>query len=167
MKIIQKKPRLQIFLKDHVSVIVIFVGLTILFTYPAFFHLDEIPGGPIDSTYQMWTMWWFNYAIQDPDLSIFSSNYPRYPNTTHLTTLSPIASLLSIPLQAIWDLEDTYKILVYSSWVLAGYGTFLLANYLTKNYPASMLAGIIFSFNIYDWFHSKGHLGLVTLFLFQ
>jgi len=163
MKLIQKiNP--QIFLKEHVAVIIIFLGLTILFTYPALFHLDEIPGGPRDTLNRMWSMWWFNYAIQESDLNIFSTNYVRYPNTTYLTAESPFTSLLSIPFQAIWEIEDVYKIFVYSSWVLVGYCTFLLAHYLTKNYPASLVAGIIFSFNIYHFFHAKGHLGLVILY---
>jgi len=153
------------FLKNHVAVLIIFFGLTLLFTYPAIFNPNEVPGGmPRDLMGYVWSMWWYDEAIKDPDLSIFSTTSLRYPYVTEITAVSPFASFISIPLQTIWEPIDTYKIILYSTFVLTGYTTFLLAYYVTKNYPAAIIAGIIFNFNVYHLTHAQAHLGLVILF---
>ena len=152
------------FLRNHLLVIVIFLGLTSLFTYPAFFN-DELPGrGPRDQMVNMNSMWWYHFASKNPELDIFSSQYLRYPHEITLTAVSPYSSFISIPLQYVFSLTDTYKIITLATFVLTGYTAFLLIYYLTKNYPAAILGGIIFDFNYFHILHSQAHIGLATLY---
>lgn len=165
MLILQDKKYVKNLLKNHILVIVIFIGLTFLFLYPALFHFDQLPGStPRDLVSRLWSLWWYNFSLTDSNLSIFTTEYSRYPFLEYMPAISPFNAILSIPLNSIWGIDDVYKILLYSTFVLTGYTTFHLANYLTKNYPASIVAGIIFTFSVFHIHHAKGHLGLATLY---
>ena len=49
-----------------------------------------------------------------------------------------------------------YNILFFLSFILSGFGAYLLANYFTKNKSAALIAGVIFAFSP---FHIHNALG--------
>jgi hypothetical protein len=49
--------------------------------------------------------------------------------------------------QLIFGRVAGYNILFFLSFILSGFGAYLLANYFTKSKPASLLAGLIFAFS--------------------
>jgi len=60
--------------------------------------------------------------------------------------------------------NHTYNIITYLSLIFSGYGMFLLAKHLTKNYFAAIVAGIIFTFSTYQTLHTiHGHIELLVL----
>lgn len=84
-------------------------------------------------------------------------------------------SLLAIPVYLMSKNPIfTYNILAFFTFVLSGYGTYLLSFHLTKNRVASVAAGMIFAFYPYK-IHQFGHLHVISthwipfafLFLFR
>jgi len=130
------------------------------------FSEDLLAGYGHDPFPRIWSIWWYEYAIIDLGVSPFSTEgYTRHPASVPFNSDIPFNSIVGIPLHLIWNSAGVYEFLLFSTFVLNGYGIFLLANHLTKNRFASILAGVLFSYSIYSaGIHGQGHLGLNTLY---
>jgi len=137
--------------------------LTIIFTYPIAFSSDLVPGGG-DAFFYLWDIWWFKHALMSLT-SPYWTPYLFYPSGLNLafSTISPSNGFLSVPLQFVFGIVQTYNILWLLSFILAGFGTFLLVNYLTKSAMAGFIAGIIYMFSPYHFAHALGHLSLLSI----
>ncbi len=125
---------------------------------------DKIPGDGGDSYHFLWFFWWFKKAL----LNLSSPYYTTlifYPTGINLafSSLTPFNSILSIPLQMAFGLIIAYNILWITSFIVSGYGTFLLVRYLTGNKQAAFVSGIIFMFSPYHFAHALGHLNLTAI----
>lgn len=139
--------------------------LTIIFTYPVAFVGDKIPGfAHQDSGQFLWVLWWFKRALLDLSNPYYTT-YIFYPTGVSLafSTVTPYNAILSIPLQLIFGLIPTYIILLLLSFIIAGYGTYLLVKYMTNDVRASFVSGLIFMFSPYHFSRGMGHLNLVTI----
>ena len=150
-------------LRVHFIVIFLFLMLTILFTYPVAFNPNAFPGGGDIYAY-LWNFWWFKKANLNFS-SPYWTPYLFYPSGLDLAfaTLSPLNGYISIPLQSIFNIIQIYNILWLLSFILAGYGTFLLVQYLTKNPMAGFISGLIYTFSPYHFAHALGHLNLLSI----
>lgn len=150
------------------SIFVILVGyvfITLLMTYPLVFHLTthipgEIPGGVGDGHQNLWNIWHFKkrlLSFQNP----FYTNYLYYPIGVKLIfhTYGVFNNLLALPFK---NIILGYNFVVLFSFVLSACGMYLLSFYLTQNKLASFVAGIIFAFCPYKFAHLLGHLNLVS-----
>ena len=151
--------------KNYLNVIVIalYSVLTILFTYPAIFISNAVPGLG-DVYFYLWDVWWFKKAL----LSLSSPYWTPYlfhPEGLSLafSTITPLNGIFSVPIQFIFSVSETYTVLWLFSFLAAGYGTYLLVNYLTNDSSASFIAGIIFMFSPYHFAHALGHLSLISI----
>ncbi len=89
-----------------------------------------------------------------------------YPDGVNLYfhTLVLSAGLIGIPLQLLGlNLLATYNLILLSTYVLAGYGTFLLCCHLTGKTWASFVGGLVFAFAPYHSAHLFGHMNLASL----
>ncbi len=89
-------------------------------------------------------------------------------------TLNPFNGLTTLPIQLSAGLIPAYNAVVLISWVLGGYGTFLLALYvLTRTQSAirhspfahssAFIAGLIFTFSPFHMAHLLGHMQVMSL----
>lgn len=152
-------------LKEEWIVLVSFLLLTIILTFPLIFNLSGGVATASGDVWQfVWNFWWFKKALVELNTNPFYTDYIYYPTGTSLlfNLNMPLHSLLSIPLQYFFNLFFIYNIFVIFSFVLSAYGTYLLAKYLTKNKIASFIGGIVFAFSPFMFVRLfAGHLYLM------
>ena len=153
-------------LKENSVVIILYSILTAVLTYPVVFKIQTHIAGGWDAWWYLWLFWLTKKAILSPDsnITLTYTNYIFYPEgITRIPLFTAFNEILSIPLQSIFGLTLTYNILWLLSFILGGYGAYLLVKYLTGNKIAAFIAGIVFAFCPYHFAHALGHLGATTI----
>src|SRR5687767_993700 len=153
-------------LRVHLIVLMGYALLTLILTDPIPSKLTtEVIGGG-DAWQHIWNLWWVRESVvgglSNPyftDLLYYPDGVPLYFHTLVLT-----AGLISIPFQlAGLGLISTYNIVLLLTFVLAGYGTFLLCHYVTGSKWGSFVGGCVFAFSPYHFAHLYGHMNLASL----
>jgi hypothetical protein len=143
-----------------------FAALTILMTWPVAAHLTtEVPGGG-DAWQNIWNLWWVKQALVTLHTNPYHTDLLFYPDgvNLYLHTLVFTAGLTTIPLQLLGvNLVTCYNLVLLSTYVLAGLGTYLLCRYLTANTWASFVGGLVYAFAPYHSAHLFGHMNLASL----
>ena len=119
----------------HALVILAYLLLALALTWPLAAHFDShVPGNGSDDPPLTWNLWWVPHAVLDLETGPFDCDYLFYPLGINLAfyTFTVLNGLQSIPLQATVGLIPASNILLLSSFVLSGYGAFLLVLYLLK-----------------------------------
>lgn len=152
------------FLSAKPAVFIYFFILSCVWTYPIIFRLNNRVLGFHDAFQNIWNLWWVKTALIDLHTSPFYTNYIHWPKGVSLLfhTLTLTNSVIAIPLQYFLDLISTYNLLMVLNIAFAGFGTYLLANYLTKNKFAAFMAGYIVAFSPYLFSRTLGHLNLIS-----
>jgi hypothetical protein len=114
-----------------------------------------------DKTILMWSFLWWPHAIahgHDP----FVANVVWAPHGVDLSwvTSSPTLALALSPLTETLGAVFSYNFAALAAPPLAAWVTFLLARRLTRNVPASLVAGFLFGFSPYVISQSVSHLNL-------
>jgi len=152
--------------KRHLLVLGLYALLALILTYPLALHFTtHVPGDGGDDPALAWNLWWVKYALLDLGTNPFHCTYMFYPIGINLAfyTLTVLNALISIPLQVTWGLVPASNIVLLSSFVLGGYGTFLLVRHLLVAlipYPssatsASFLAGLVYAFSSSRLFYAS------------
>jgi hypothetical protein len=179
-------------LRIHLLVLLGYVVLTVGLTWPIAAKLfTEIPGGG-DAWHNVWNLWWVKQAVVSGQWNLYQTDLLYFPEGVNLYfhTLALTAGIMSLPLQFLgFNLLASYNLVVLSSFVLAGYGTFLLCHYLLQiselkarrrgaenaevldGYKrggwsaewAAFVGGIVFAFAPYHLAHMLGHLNLTMV----
>ncbi|MBI4823478.1 MAG: hypothetical protein HY805_04520, partial [Nitrospirae bacterium] len=104
-------------------------------------------GSSRDDQLLMWNLWWVKYAVMDLTTNPFYTDYIFYPHQVNLTfhALTFLNGIISIPLQYIMDIVTIYNLFYILSFVLSGFGGFLLTKYFVKDWRAAFIGGIIFA----------------------
>lgn len=151
----------------NLAVLAFFSILSVILSYPLVTSLTtSIPSPPWGDAWHVLTMFWYtkNAALGlNPDITLTYNSYIFYPGGTPVVWEFPFANAMSVPLQLWLGLPAAYNILWLLSFILAGYGAYLLARYLTGNDLASVFAGLVFAFSPYHFAHGLGHMGLLTI----
>ncbi|MBN1401621.1 MAG: hypothetical protein JXA74_12330, partial [Anaerolineae bacterium] len=133
----------------RVLVLLLFLLLTLGMTYPLVLHLTTaIPGPPWDNFVWLYDLWWFRHSVVDlgqwPTINetIFAPfGYDLRLSETMLANKALIAPVL------FWGNEIVaYNVFLILTFVLTGYTTYLLIDYLTDNLYAAFLGAAVFSF---------------------
>jgi hypothetical protein len=134
-------------LREHGLVVLGHLAHTLLFTWPLVANFaNATPGFMLEDRDQnLWNLWWVSQAItslHDP----YHTNLLYYPNgvSLYFHTLQPFNGLLATPLIPIFGLIVTYNLIVVISFVLTGYGSYLLVKHIlsgTGPLPASPKGG--------------------------
>jgi hypothetical protein len=139
--------------------------LTFFLTLPLPLELaSKVPGGG-DAWQHIWNLWWVKDALLHGQ-NLYHTDLLYYPDGVNLYfhTLVLTAGLIGVPLQLLGlNLLATYNLILLSSFVLAGYGMFLLCHYLTGYKWASFVGGIVFAFAPYHFAHVYGHMNLISI----
>ncbi|MDQ3929940.1 MAG: hypothetical protein M3328_12450, partial [Chloroflexota bacterium] len=151
---------------QHLLVLGGYAVLTIALTWPVAAKLfTEVPGGG-DAWQHIWNLWWVKQALLVEHTNPYHTNLLYYPEgvSLYFHTLVLTAGLVGIPLQLFgFNLIATYNLVLLSTFVLAGYGMYLLCMYLTRHAWASFVGGIVFAFSPYHLAHMSGHMNLASL----
>lgn len=141
--------------KRNIGVIVFYILLTVVMTYPWSAQLSSTITTGGDTYFNIWTIAWDVHMFQENPLDVFNANI-FHPNentlaySEHLIGTAlvawPIIALTGNPVLA-------YNIIIFVFFVLAGYCMYLLAYFFTKNISISLLGGIIYGFNAYMFLH--------------
>jgi hypothetical protein len=160
--------------RSDISVILGYSLLAFVMTYPLALNLRSLIPGGTDAYWYLWNFWWFDKAVVGMHVNPLLHNpmffYPK-GLLMAITELSPYNSFISIPLQELFGSIAAYNLLLISSFILSGYGMFLLVRYLISDSYASFISGIIYSFSSYHFVEAfgisadrpQGHLNLATM----
>ena len=140
----------------------IYTLLALALTWPLAAHFTtHVTGDGIDDPALAWNLWWVKLRLVDQlNLDLFHSGWMFHPVDINLAfyTLTPLNGLLSIPLQLVFGLTVATNLLLLSSFVLGGFGTYLLLRQLLQlwgwdedadlvpGFIAALLAGGIYAF---------------------
>lgn len=147
------------------GVLVSYILLTVVFTYPVAFRIgSEIPGEG-DAYYWMYSFWYTAYALAHPDLTTLTYNamifYPSgIPTIPFPSAFNQFLYLLMAP---FLELPVIYTLLWLLTFILSAFGTYLLVKYLTESRPAAFISGIVFAFAPYHFVHALGHFGAISI----
>ena len=116
--------------QSHLAALLSYTLAALLLTWPLAARLaTHLPGDGIDDPALAWNLWWIKHSLVDlRQADIFHAGWMFHPIGINLAfyTLTPLQGLLSIPLQTATTLILANNLILLSSFVLGGYGTFLL-----------------------------------------
>ena len=151
----------------------------VLFTWPLVLNLGTaIPGDSFDGWQNYWNQWWIKVALVDRLVSPLFTDLLYSPTGVGLYfhTLNPFNGLTTLPIQLTAGLIPAYNAVVFLSWVLAGYGMFLLVRWLmtatgdakrgstpAAHVLAPFLAGLVYTLSPFHMAHLLGHMQVMSL----
>jgi hypothetical protein len=174
----------------HIIALVSYLVLTLIMTFPLITKFTTaIPGDGFDGWQNYWNLWWVKKALLDLGANPFFCDYVYYPTgaSLYFHTLNIFNGLLTIPVQAVFGWTVAYNFVVVFSFVVGGYGTYLLVYQLgagSSSRPSSrvsteldevsgqgslqgklaaFVAGLVFTFSPYHFAHLLGHMQLIAL----
>src|SRR5262249_24401747 len=104
-------------------------------------------------------LWWFKRALLDLQVTPLTTDSMFYPIGINLVfyTLTLLNDALALPVYAVFGLVPATNVSLLSSFVLCGYGAFLLARHTGKrvyvsatvaaSLAAALIAGVVYAFS--------------------
>jgi hypothetical protein len=164
--------------RHHVFALLGYLALTLLMTYPLVREFSRaIPGDGFDGWQNVWNLWWVKRALLVDGVSPYFTSFVDYPVGVHLYfhTLNIFNGLTFLPFTLNGEPLLAYNVAVIFSFVVGGYGTYLLALYVLRPTSlrsqhwslgarlAAFLGGAVFAFSPYHTAHLLGHMQLISL----
>lgn len=146
--------------------------MTVLMTYPMFIHFaTAIPGDGFDGWQNYWNLWWVKTAVLDLHQSPYFTHYLYYPTGYSLLfqTLNIFNALVTLPVQLVFGVTVSYNFVVLFSFVVGGYGAYLLALQVLPgrrertDLIVAFLGGAVFTFSPFHFAHLLGHMQVFSL----
>ncbi len=175
-------PRATRYLSVHWVVLLGYLVLTVGMTWPLVTQLPTaIPGDSFDGWQNYWNLWWVKVALIERQQTPLITDLLYYPTGVGLYfhTLNPFNGLLTLPIQLSGGLFLAYNAVVFFSWVIGGYGVYLLTLWISNcsgvaekldalpkrvaTHYAAFLAGVIFTFAPFHMAHLLGHMQVMSL----
>ncbi len=154
----------------HLGALLAHVGLSAVFTWPL--ALNFLPGSTnlvpgtliVDRDQNLWNLWWVGQAVGSAH-NPFVTDYIWYPTPVSLYyhTLNLFNGLLALPFLGLFSLTTIYNLIVLFSFVMAGYGAFLLVHYICGNRWAALVGSVVFAYSAYHIATMRGLLQLISL----
>lgn len=118
-------------------------------THPLIFNLGELISGMSDDLLVPFVQNWTIYTLISDPLNLFNAPiFHPFSNSLAYSHLQLTSSLLSfLPSLLVEEPAGIYNISVIFSFFISGFSIYILTFYLTKNFSASLLSGIIFMFS--------------------
>ena len=139
------------------AVLVLFICLTLLITYPLSLQMNQaLAGGDIDAYLNPWVDWWTRHVLTTPGESLYYTDYLFYPNGVSLVfhSFSHVNTAISLALQPWMGQPAAYNVTILLAYLLSAFGMYLLVEYLTASTMAGIVAGTVFAFNPYHIYES-------------
>jgi hypothetical protein len=135
-----------------VAGLLLFVVVSLIFTYPLASHLADAVEDRQDALLNVWITAWDGHQLLTDPLHLFDANifYP-YRYTLAYSELLLGNALLALPITAASGNPVLgYNVALLLSFILSGLGTYLLVRRLTGRPGAGLVAGLIFAFSSYQ-----------------
>ena len=119
--------------QEHLLALAVYLLATVVFTWPLALNLTTaIPGDGFDGWQNYWNQWWIKQVLVDRLANPLYTDAIYHPTgvTLYFQTLNPFNGITTLPVQIAFGLIAAYNAVVFLSWVLAGYGMFLLARWV-------------------------------------
>ena len=158
--------------RRHVGVLALYGLLALAMTWPLARQVGTaIPGDSFDGWQNVWNLWWMREAWLVQHGSAYCTSLLHAPTGVDLRfqTMAPFNGLATLPIQLTAGLLPAYNAAVLLSFVLGGYGAYLLGLYALRQvsvqfivqcrfiiHSSAFLAGVIFAFSPYHFAHSAG-----------
>lgn len=126
----------------------VFIILTIILTYPSVLHLGTMVRNCGDPLFVAWTIIWNIQTLFSNPSQLFHANI-FYPHKYTLAYSEHMLanSLLALPIYFFSENPLlSYNVIKLLTFILCGFGVWLLVFYLTKDWLAGIVSGIIYSF---------------------
>lgn len=149
--------------RTNFIVFVLFLFLSAVMTYPLVFHLSSAINDYGDPLLNAWILTWDHHQLFKNPLHLFDTNifYPHH-NTLAYSEHLFASALLSLPVYLFGGGPITaYNVVLFLSFVLCGFGMFLLVKELTKSSLAGVFSGMLFAFSAYRFSH-LAHIQILT-----
>ncbi len=125
-----------------------FLLIAVLFSWPLALHISSkvVATGSGDIWQHLWNIWWVRFSLLDMHSLPYTTPVVFYPDGANLFfhALDPLDGYLSVPLQMVFGLVSAFNLVILFQLMMAGWGTYLLASYLTGNKAAGLVAGLIY-----------------------
>jgi hypothetical protein len=151
--------------KLNVSIYTVYALITAIVTYPVALGLVNpytVPQIGGDTTYFLWHIWWIKHALLNLGTWPTFTKAIFYPMGGVLFLASPFNELASLTLQPLLGLTHTYNFIWLFSFPTAGFTTYLLGFYFSRNRWAAFIGGLIFSFSARHYAQGS-HFGLMVI----
>lgn len=148
------------------GLLLFFLILTILMTYPTLFHMQKCYFGP-DSLYTTWVFGWDLHKAQEGFKNLWDANifYPSKGTLAYSEHLLGYLVLL-IPLSLFThNIFLIANIVLFCTFILSGVAMFYLVKYLTGDAMAAIISALIYAFYPYR-FAQLGHMHVLSTFCF-
>jgi hypothetical protein len=158
--------------RPHILAVLGYLLLTLLMTYPLVLHLaTAIPGDGFDGWQNYWNLWWVKTAVLDLQQGPYFTQHLYYPTGYSLLfqTLNIFNALLTLPIQLVFGVTAAYNFVVLFSFVVGGYGAYLLARQVlpgrreSTGHVVAFLSGAVFTFSPFHFAHLLGHMQVFSL----
>jgi len=143
------------FLSRFFAPLLVFIGVTVVMTYPLTFRLADALQDKQDPLLNVWILAWEAHQLISDPLRLFDANifYPYRQTLAFSEILLPNA-LLALPILLLTGNPVLSHNLVYwLTFVLSGWAAYLLVAHLTHSRSAGLVAGLIFAFSPYRSSH--------------
>ena len=145
----------------------VYVVLTLALTWPLIANMPTLlAGDDVDVLINPWTDWWTRKALTE-GLDLYYTDYLFYPRGTSLVfhSFSHVNTAIALLLTPLIGGFAAYNVGVLLTYVVSGFGMYLLARYLTGCRPAALIAGVVFAFHPYHVFQSSHPVLVTTQFI--
>jgi hypothetical protein len=116
-------------LRTHLGILLIYLLLTILLTWPTVTHIaTHLPGDGGDDPAIAWNLWWVKHALLTLRTNPLFSNVMFYPIGVNLAfyTLTVLNALTALPVTLTLGVVSASNLHTGFTMVAGGYGAFLL-----------------------------------------
>jgi len=145
-------------LKVNFLVLILFIVLTLLMTYPTVLKMGSGVRDLGDPFHLTWVMAWNVKAISHLDFQdYFNTNifFPYKRTLAYSEFLFP-QSIVALPVLLLsGNPIFAYNFIFLLSFLTSGFGAYLLARYLTSSTSGGILAGVIYSFSPFMFLHFR------------
>jgi hypothetical protein len=140
----------------HVLPVVLYLLLTIVFTYPLILHMNSASLGRSDALLQMWAIWWRKYTlVHGLDYHMLTLSQMPFATDNVKWFFRPIytttSALVAIPFGEI----VAFNLSILFGIALSGILAYVLAYRFTRDRIASFMGGAVFAFSPFAWLHTQ------------
>jgi hypothetical protein len=132
------------------SVVFVFVGLTLLLTYPLPLHMaSAVLNDNPDTHLFLWTLGWDVHALTTQPFSIFDANI-YYPQRLTLAYSENLIGSAFFAAPVLWLTGNTVlalNVVTMLSCILCGLGAYALARRIGLSTASAILCGLVFAFS--------------------
>lgn len=145
--------------RSDLFALVAYLFLAIVLTYPLILHFaTHVVGDGSDDPALAWNLWWVPYALVNLGTNPIYTEHMFYPIGLNLAyyTLTLLNAFLSIPLQYAFNLVVAANVNLWLSFVLSGFGGYVLVEYLFQGFKVSELHGEFQGHRVSEFQSSEG-----------